>query len=334
MQNVSLKPYNTFGIEVKSRYFVECSHIHDLCDAVHFAKKNKLQVLILGGGSNILFTKDFEGMVVRITLKGVQIVKYNEDFVWVKAQAGENWNSLVEYTVAQNWGGIENLTLIPGTVGAAPIQNIGAYGVELQESFETLEAFHLDTGEVHQFDKKDCKFGYRESVFKNKYKNQYAIIAVTLKLSKKPVLNYSYADVQKYLEKHHIEPSVKSISEAVRQIRIEKLPDPAHIGNAGSFFKNPYISKKHYEYLKKNYPLLPAYAINENTYKLPAAWLIEQAGWKGYQEGNAGVHSKQPLVLINKGNAKGIEIWQLAQKIQRSVAEKFNIMLQPEVNIY
>ncbi|MCS6796513.1 MAG: UDP-N-acetylmuramate dehydrogenase [Raineya sp.] len=333
-ENISLKPYNTFGIKVQARYFVECFHIHDICDAIAFQKENKLPLLILGGGSNILFTKDFEGLVLKISLFGKKIIKEDENHLWLKVQAGENWNELVEYCVANNWGGIENLTLIPGTVGAAPMQNIGAYGVELQEVFECLEAFHIATGEIHRFDKKDCKFGYRESVFKNELKNQYIILAVTLKLFKNPILNYSYADVQKFLSEHHITPSVQSISEAVRQIRLAKLPNPAEIGNAGSFFKNPYVSKKHYEYLKRDYPNMPAYTLDENTYKVPAAWLIEQAGWKGYQEGDAGVHHKQPLVLINKGNAKGHEIWQLAQKIKKNVEAKFGVTLQTEVNIY
>ncbi|PKQ69934.1 UDP-N-acetylmuramate dehydrogenase [Raineya orbicola] len=334
LENVSLKSYNTFAIDVKARYFVECWHIHEICDAVHWQKTNNLPLLILGGGSNVLFTQDFEGIVLKVSLLGKEIIREDSENVWLKVQAGENWNTLVEYCVANNWGGIENLTLIPGTVGAAPMQNIGAYGVELQDVFEYLEAFHLATGEVHRFDKKHCEFGYRESVFKNKFKNQYIILSVVLRLSKKHKLHFSYADVEKFLKEHRIEPSIKSISEAVRKIRTEKLPNPAEIGNAGSFFKNPYISKMHYEYLKRDYPNLPAYPLDENTYKVPAAWLIEQAGWKGYHEGNAGVHHRQALVLINKGNAQGKEIWELAQKIKKSIEDKFGIVLQTEVNIY
>ncbi len=334
LENVSLKSFNTFGIDVKARYFVECWHIHEICDAVHWQKTNNLPLLILGGGSNVLFTQDFEGLVLKISLLGKEVIREDEENIWLKVQAGENWNTLVEYCVARSWGGIENLTLIPGTVGAAPMQNIGAYGVELQEVFEYLEAFDIASGTIYRFDKKDCKFGYRESIFKNELKNRFIILAVVLRLSKKPTLNFSYADVEKFLKERHMEPSIQSISEAVRQIRTEKLPNPAEIGNAGSFFKNPYISKMHYEYLKRDYPSLPAYPLDENTYKVPAAWLIEQAGWKCYHEGNAGVHHRQALVLINKGNAQGKEIWQLAQKIKKSVEDKFGIVLQTEVNIY
>lgn len=331
--NFSLKPFHTFHVNVTTLFFADFQNISDLIEAIEFQKKHHLQLFILGGGSNVLFTQNYEGIILKNSLKGKKILNEDENYVWLEIQSGENWHELVSYCVDNQWNGIENLALIPGTVGAAPIQNIGAYGVELKESFHSLEAFHIPSHEIHTFYLHDCQFGYRDSVFKRNYKNQYVILSVTLKLNKKPILNYSYADVQKYLEKNQLEPSIRTIFEAVIFIRKEKLPDPNFIGNAGSFFKNPYIPMNHYSKLKTEFPNLPSYPVNENTVKVPAAWLIEQCGWKGYKEKEYGVHHKQPLVLVNYGNAKGIEIYELAKKIMHSVKERFDIILEPEVNI-
>jgi len=333
-ENVSLKNYHTFGIDVKARYLIHCSHIHDICDAIHFQKQQNRPLLILGGGSNLLFTKDFEGLVLKVNLLGKEKIQEIGDYVWVRAAAGENWHDFVQYCIANNWGGLENLSLIPGTVGAAPMQNIGAYGVEIKETFAYLDAYHIASGQIHRFGNAECKFGYRESIFKNELKNQYIILAVVFKLSKKPKLNFSYGDIQNVLKNKNQVPSIANISEAVIEIRKSKLPNPAEIGNAGSFFKNPFVAKTHLQELQKEYPSMPFYATEtEDTFKVPAAWLIEQCGWKGYREGDAGVHSRQALVLVNYGNAQGKEIADLSEKIKKSVQEKFGIALHTEVNI-
>ena len=333
-ENVSLKNHHTFGIDVKARYWVNCSHIHDICDAIDFQKKQNLPLLILGGGSNLLFTRDFEGVVLKINLLGKEKIQETDDFVWVKAYAGENWHNFVEYCIQNGWGGVENLSLIPGTVGAAPMQNIGAYGAEIKDTFSYLDAYHIATGQIHRFGNAECRFGYRESIFKNEVKGQYVIVSVVFKLAKKPHLNFSYGDIQATLNKKNIAPSIASISEAVIEIRQSKLPNPAEIGNAGSFFKNPYISKNQLEELKTHYPLLPSYPTqDENCVKVPAGWLIEHCGWKGYRQGDAGVHSKQALVLVNYGKAQGKEIYDLSEKIKKSVEEKFGVVLHTEVNI-
>lgn len=333
-ENVSLKHYHTFGIDVKARYLIHCSHIHDICDAIRFQQNQHLPLLVLGGGSNLLFTKDFEGVVIKINLLGKEKLVETETHVWIKAAAGENWHEFVQYCIRNNWGGLENLSLIPGTVGAAPMQNIGAYGVELKEVFSYLDAYHIATGQIHRFGNAECKFGYRESIFKNEVKNQYVIVSVVFKLSKIPRLNFSYGDIQAILQKNNTSPSIASISEAVMEIRRSKLPNPAEIGNAGSFFKNPYLEKSQFLELKKRFPTMPSYPTQDETLvKVPAAWLIEHCGWKGYREGEAGVHHKQALVLVNYGNAKGEEIAHLSEKIKQSVAEKFGITLHTEVNI-
>jgi len=332
-EHISLKPYHTFGIEVKAKFFTEIYHISDLKEALVFQKQQSLELLILGGGSNLLFTKDFDGLVVKVGLKGKEKIKEDEHFVWVKIAAGENWHEFVLFCIENNWGGVENLSLIPGTVGAAPMQNIGAYGTEIKETFESLEAYHLKSGEMHQFTKEQCKFGYRESIFKNEVKGEYLITSVIFKLSKKHQLNFSYGDIQQILAKENTEPSIQNISQAVIEIRSSKLPNPSEIGNAGSFFKNPFVEKKHFEKLKSLYPQIPMYPVDENLVKVPAGWLIEQCGWKGYKEEDAGVHAKQALVLVNYGNATGEEIKDLSEKIKKSVFEKFEIHLHTEVNI-
>ncbi len=295
------------------------------------------EFLILGGGSNVLLSRDYPGLVIRNNIKGREIVAENEDEVLLKVYSGENWHELVIYCVDRNWGGIENLSLIPGTVGAAPMQNIGAYGVELEQVFHSLEALDLHSFELKAFNKHACAFGYRESVFKKQLKGRYFIYSVTLKLSKKPVINASYGDILALLESQGLNADtagIKDVSEAVIQIRQSKLPDPKELGNSGSFFKNPVIKTDQFISLKKEFPEIKGYDQPESgLVKVPAAWLIEQCGWKGKRIGNTGSHVKQALVLVNYGDAKGQEIWQLAMDIIQSVKLKFGIELEPEVNI-
>jgi UDP-N-acetylmuramate dehydrogenase len=331
--NVSLKPYNTFGIDATARYLIEVENEEDIQTLLQLPNTHSLPMLILGGGSNLLLTQDFNGLVVKINLKGISLVKEDQEYVWVRAGAGESWHNFVMYCVEKGWAGIENLSLIPGTVGAAPMQNIGAYGVEIKDTFDRLEAVHVATGEKHIFNNADCHFGYRNSIFKNEAKGQYIISSVQFKLAKKPTFHVSYGDIQNTLEQMGVkELSIKSVSEAVIKIRRSKLPDPAEIGNAGSFFKNPEIPSSQYETLKTQYPMIPGYVINETTVKVPAGWLIEQNGWKGKRIGSIGVHTRQALVLVNYGGGKGAEIQQLARKIQESVEEQFGIRLYTEVN--
>ncbi len=333
-ENISLKQFNTFGIEAKAHYFVEVNNKTELREALYDTSFHMTKRLILGGGSNVLFTKDFDGVVIKVNIKGIKKIKENADYVWLKAGAGENWHDLVLYSIENNLGGIENLSLIPGSVGAAPLQNIGAYGVELKETIHEVKALNIPTTEVHVFDKSDCQFGYRESIFKNEAKDKYVILSITLKLAKKPKFHVEYGAIKDVLAERGItDLSVKAISDAVISIRQSKLPNPATIGNAGSFFKNPEISINLFEKLKVEYPEIPSYPINENNVKVPAGWLIEKAGWKGYKEGNIGVHAKQALVLVNFGNGTGMQIKILSEKIQRSIFEKFGIKLQTEVNI-
>ena len=331
--NVSLQSYNTFGIDVTAKYMVEATDESAIQTMLQLADLQALPKLILGGGSNMLFTQDFDGLVVKIGIKGIEILNETDDYVWLKVGAGEKWHDLVLHCVAKNYAGLENLSLIPGTVGAAPIQNIGAYGVELKESFVELEAIDLKTGEKKVFSKTDCRFGYRDSVFKHEAKGQYVISSVTFLLHKKPSYKIEYGDIQKTLEAAGIkELSIKAVSDAVIKIRGLKLPNPTEIGNAGSFFKNPEITQNLFDKLKTNYPEIPGYPAQKGFVKVPAAWLIEQCGWKGKRLGNIGVHAKQALVLVNYGNGRGIEIRQLAEKIIESVLEKFGVRLSPEVN--
>lgn len=332
--NVSLKPYNTFGIDVAARYLVEADNEQDIDTLFQLPDFDKLPKLVLGGGSNLLFTQDFNGVVIKINIKGIEIIKEDTESVWLQVGAGENWHEFVSYCVEKGWGGIENLSLIPGTVGAAPIQNIGAYGVELSTTCEQVAAIALADGQQRVFAREECRFGYRDSIFKNEVKGQYIITGVRFKLSKNPVLQTSYGDVQKVLDQANVKtPTLKTVSEAIIKIRRSKLPDPAEIGNAGSFFKNPEVSLSVFERLKAQYPDLPSYEIDAQTRKIPAAWLIEQCGWKGKRTGNTGVHTRQALVLVNYGNARGEEIRQLSEKIKASVQEQFGVQLQTEVNI-
>lgn len=329
--DVSLKTFNTFGIDVRSRHYAEADSVEALQSLLNTPISKNNPHLILGGGSNVLFTKDFDGLTIRVRIPKIQIVREDSDHVWIQIGAGENWHQIVKYCVEQNWGGIENLALIPGTVGAAPIQNIGAYGVELKDIFEELLALRINDSSSHTFKNTDCKFGYRDSIFKSSHKNQFIICSIVLRLDKNPRFHLSYGALTEKLG--DAKPNLQSIMSAVIQIRCSKLPNPQEIGNAGSFFKNPEISTEAFNLLIKEYPDLPHYPLDSNRVKIPAGWLIEQCGWKGKRFGNIGVYPKQALVLVNYGQATGMEIKLLAEQIQASVYEKFSINLDTEVNI-
>ena len=329
----SLLPYNTFRIDVKARYFSTFSNTDELLELT--TRDSRLTTLILGGGSNILFTKDHDGAILKNEIKGIELQHEDADHVYVKVGAGENWHQFVLHCIDHNWAGVENLSLIPGNVGASPIQNIGAYGVELDDVFWSLEAFHLSEKKIHTFTATDCGFGYRDSVFKNKYKDEFAILSVTFQLKKKPTYHISYGAITEELERMGVKDlSIKAISQAVINIRSSKLPDPQKIANAGSFFKNPEVSTEKYEALKSEFPNIVAYPLVKETVKLAAGWMIEQCGWKGYRKGDAGCHAKQALVLVNYGNATGKEIYDLSEEILQSVKEKFGVLLEREVNIF
>lgn len=328
-----LKDLNTFGINVNSRYFVSISSVEQLKKVLvtDIARNNSL--LIMGGGSNILFTRKYPGLIILNQIKGIEITDETNDSALISAGGGEVWHDLVNFALSQNLGGIENLSLIPGSVGAAPIQNIGAYGVELKEVMESLSTIELATGEERTFNNTECDFGYRNSVFKKELRDKYLITNVRLRLSKQPKLNTSYGAINSLLEEKGIDnPGIADVSNAVIEIRQSKLPDPAKLGNAGSFFKNPVVDKIDFEGLKLNFSGIPGY-INANAVKIPAAWLIEQCGWKGKRFGAVGVHDKQPLVLVNYGNGTGEELKNLAEDIKTSVADKFGIKLEAEPRI-
>ena len=336
-QNVSLKQYNTFGIDVVAKYFSIFNNVDELAEILN-DKTFKLQPstinLVLGGGSNLLFTKNYDGLVLKNDLKGIAKIHEDEDHIYVKAAAGENWHQFVLYCIENNYAGVENLSLIPGNVGASPMQNIGAYGVEVKDIFYELTAYHIADKKLVTFNLVDCAFGYRESVFKNKYKGQFVITDVTYKLNKKPSFNTSYGAIEQELEKMQIiNPGIKDISDAVISIRKSKLPDPAVVGNAGSFFKNPEIETEKFISLKEKFPELVGYALPNEKTKLAAGWLIEQCGWKGFRKGDAGCHAKQALVLVNYGNASGDQIYNLSEDILQSVQLKFGVTLEREVNI-
>lgn len=332
-KNISLKSYNTFGIDATAAYFTEIRTVAELQQLLTHSIYKAMPKLILGGGSNLLFTQDFDGLVIKIAIEGIERINEDAQHVYVQAGAGVVWHQLVMYCIEHAYAGIENLSLIPGTVGAAPMQNIGAYGVEIKEIFDRLEAVHIDTGNIRVFTNEECQFGYRESIFKKELKGQYVITRVTFRLGKVPAFNTSYGAIQDTLKQMNVENlTLRSVSDAVIYIRRSKLPDPAEIGNAGSFFKNPEIPTKQYENLKIHYPQMPGYVTSDKTVKVPAGWLIEQSGWKGKRLGDTGVHKHQALVLVNYGNAKGNEIKALAEEVQKSVLAKFDIQLQPEVN--
>jgi UDP-N-acetylmuramate dehydrogenase len=332
-ENISLKNYNTFGIDVKARFFVEITGLVQLQKVLELKAYPKK--FIISGGSNMLLTKDIDALVMHIGLKGITVVEEDEQSVEVKVMAGENWHELVLWSLEKGYGGLENLSLIPGNVGTAPIQNIGAYGVELKDVFVSCAAMDVKTGELEGFDNEACAFGYRDSIFKNEAKDKYIITSVVLKLTKKDhVLHTGYGSIENELkEKGIVHPTIQDISEAVIAIRRSKLPDPKEIGNSGSFFKNPVISKKAFDRFIKKHPEAPFYEVDDNEFKIPAGWLVEQCGFKGKRFGDAGVHDKQALVLVNHGNATGQEILDLSKKIQEEVHKQFKIKIQPEVNI-
>lgn len=334
-ENVQLKPFNTFGIRANARHYVSVQAVDDLFELQQTDLFKHESRLILGGGSNVLLTHDFNGLVIHNNLKGIQSIHETDEAITLKVASGEVWHPFVMHCVERNWGGVENLSLIPGTMGAAPMQNIGAYGVEVQEVIDQVEGIELLNGSTQVYSKSDCRFGYRESVFKQELKEKIFISSVTLTLTKKNhLLRTGYGAIQDTLrEMNVVDPTIQSISKAVIHIRSKKLPDPGVIGNAGSFFKNPTIIQQHYDSLKQTWPEIPGYTSVNQTVKVPAAWLIEQCGWKGKRVGNAGVHQHQPLVMVNYNNATGEEILSLAMQVRASVQEKFDITLTPEVNI-
>lgn len=334
-ENISLKNYNTFGVEAKAHYFVEVHDLHELKYATEFAKINHIKILFLGGGSNLLFTQDFDGLVIKLNLKGNSEENLDENHVLVSAKAGENWHEFVLYTLSKNYGGLENLSLIPGNVGTCPIQNIGAYGTEIKDHFVSCKALNLETSEIEELLLEDCKFGYRDSIFKTSAKGKYVIVEVTFKLTtQNHLIKTEYGAISTELKSLGIEnPTIQEVSKAVINIRQSKLPNPAEIGNAGSFFKNPSIPLAQFENLKEKFPEIQGYA-NGNFVKVPAGWLIENAGWKGKQIGNVASHKLQALVIINAtGNASGKEIYDFSTQIIDSVKEKYGIELEREVNI-
>lgn len=334
-QHISLKPFNTFGLDVKAENFTEVASLEEIQTFLNEPLWREQELLILGGGSNVLFTKDVHGVVMLNRIGGIGIVREDEAAVWVKAGAGVVWHELVMWCIERGWGGIENLSLIPGSVGAGPMQNIGAYGVELKDVFYELEAMKLDDLTVHTFSNASCRFGYRESVFKRELRNKFFIISVTFKLSKSAQLNTSYGAISAELQRMGVqEPGIRDVSNAVINIRRSKLPDPTLLGNAGSFFKNPEVDEQVFSALKATYPNVVGYPTSPGRVKLAAGWLIEQCGWKGRVVGHTGSHKDQALVLVNYGGATGKEIWQLALDIKSSVLEKFGVNIEPEVNVY
>lgn len=337
-ENISIKEYNTFGISVVAKYFSDFKTVNELSELLEFDQREtqneKRETLILGGGSNILFTKDFDGLVLKNELHGIKEIKEDAHHVYVQVGAGENWHQFVLHCIKKDWAGVENLSLIPGNVGASPMQNIGAYGVEIKDVFYSLEAYHIKDKKIVNFSLNDCEFGYRESVFKRKYKDQFVITSVTYRLNKIPKYNISYGAIEQELAKMSVKDlSLQSVLQAVINIRSSKLPNPAEIGNAGSFFKNPEIGSHEFHELTRIFPEIVGYNLPNGNVKLAAGWLIEQAGWKGYRKGDAGCHEKQALVLVNYGNAKGSEIYNLSEEILQSVKEKFRVGLEREVNI-
>ncbi|KDN54337.1 UDP-N-acetylmuramate dehydrogenase [Flavobacterium seoulense] len=333
LNNFSLKNYNTFGIEAKAKQFVAVHSVSELKTILEQHPSEKK--FILGGGSNMLLTQDIDALVIHIDLKGKKIIKEDEDFVWVEAQAGENWHEFVLWNIDQNFGGLENMSLIPGNVGTTPVQNIGAYGTEIKDTFVSCDAINIKTQEIKTFTNAECNFGYRESVFKHEVKDQYIITSVVFKLTKhNHKINTSYGDILAELEKNNIKtPGLKDVSNAVIAIRQSKLPDPKELGNSGSFFKNPIVLKTDFEKIQQKFPEIKYYEVSATEVKVPAGWLIEQAGFKGKRFGDAGVHKNQALVLVNYGKATGQEILAVSKDIQKTVFETFGIQIEAEVNV-
>lgn len=328
----NIAPYTTFGISAKAKGIFTFSNTSELSDLL--AKCKDSEYMILGGGSNVLFTSDYNGYILKNEIKGIRLISEDTNSVIIQSGAGEVWHDFVMHCLENNWGGIENLSLIPGSVGASPMQNIGAYGVEIKDVFNSLDAYEISTGEIHTFSLEDCKFGYRESVFKRDLKGQYVITHVRFKLEKNSKVNTKYGIIEQQLATMGVsDPTIKDVSNAVIAIRQSKLPDPKEIGNAGSFFKNPVIDSSLFKRIKESYPDIPNYPAPDDQVKLAAGWLIEQAGWKGYTEGEFGVHKKQALVLVNYGAAHGEDVFALSEKIINDIYSKFNITLEREVNI-
>lgn len=333
LTDYSLKKYNTFGIEAKAKQFVA---VHNLAELKTVLIENKSQEkFILGGGSNMLLTKNIDALVIHIDFKGIKIIEENDDSVWVESQAGENWHEFVLWTLEQNYGGLENMSLIPGNVGTTPVQNIGAYGTEIKDTFVSCDAIEIENQQIKTFNAAECNFGYRESVFKNELKNRYVITSVVFKLTKhKHKINTSYGDILAELAKNNIEkPNLKDISNAVIAIRKSKLPDPKELGNSGSFFKNPILLKSDFEKIQHKFPEMKYFEISKTQVKVPAGWLIEQAGFKGKRFGDAGIHKNQALVLVNYGNATGQEILEVSKNIQETIFKIFGIHIEAEVNV-
>lgn len=332
-ENYNLKQYNTFGIEVKSRYFVEADREEDLLEFVASYEWEPHKILILGGGSNFLFTEDFEGTVFYPAMKGIEIIEENAEAVLVRVGAGEEWDDFVAWAVKHGYGGVENLSLIPGHVGASPVQNVGAYGMEAGDTIYKVEAINLEKAEQVCIDAADCQFAYRDSIFKRAWKNQYIITRVVFRLLKVPQFRLEYGSVRNELEQMGEGVSLSTIRQAIIRIRNEKLPDVKVLPNAGSFFKNPVVARTIVENLLKQYPDMPVYNVDEKSSKLAAGWMIEQCGWKGKTIGHAGVHTKQALVLVNHGGADGTEVSRLANEIKKSVFMKFGVLIEPEVYV-
>ncbi len=333
-ENYSLRQHNTFGMEVSAAYFIPVTSIPALQEGLDWIKSKRLDSMILGGGSNVLFTKNPAGAVVHNRLKGIEKIAEDEKHVYIRVGGGEIWHQFVLYCLEQNLAGVENLALIPGSVGASPMQNIGAYGVELREVFQELTAVHRHSLEEIVFSERDCGFGYRDSVFKNKYRNEFVITSVSFRVNKQARFRIEYGAIRQELEKAGVqEPTLKAVADAVIAIRSSKLPDPARIGNAGSFFKNPSVGREKFLELKKYFPGIVGYDNADGTMKLAAGWMIEQCGLKGYRKGDAGVHDQQALVLVNHGNATGAAILEVKNLVMDSVKEKFDVELVPEVNI-
>jgi UDP-N-acetylmuramate dehydrogenase len=331
-QNISLKPFNTFGIDSRAAFFAAFSSVEALDALINHNPASER--LILGGGSNLLFTGNYNGLVLKNEISGIEQVNEDDEFVYLKAGAGENWHRFVQYCIKAQLGGVENLALIPGNIGAGPMQNIGAYGVEMKDVFHELEAWHLDEHTLVKFGLHDCAFGYRESVFKQKFRGQFAILTVTCRLRKKPQYNIGYGAIADELTRAGVqELSPAAVADAVIRIRQSKLPDPAMVGNAGSFFKNPQVSVAKFNALQQAHPGIVGYPQRDDTVKLAAGWLIEQCGWKGYRKGDAGCHAKQALVLVNYGHANGNDIYALSEAILQSVQASFGVLLEREVNI-
>jgi UDP-N-acetylmuramate dehydrogenase len=332
-EHKSLKDYNTFNIKATARYFSSIGSIEDLKLALQ--SNIHPDIFILGGGSNMLLTKNIEALVLHINLKGIKIISEDRNSVVLNVMAGENWHEFVQYCIKNSYGGVENLSLIPGNVGTAPIQNIGAYGVELKDVFLDCNTLSIADQSEKKFTKEECKFAYRNSIFKHQKKGKYIITNVTFKLTKNNHRTIiEYGSIKQELENSNIHhPSIKDISEVIIKIRESKLPNPNEIGNSGSFFKNPTIDNIEFEKFYKNFPTAPFYKLSEFEYKIPAGWLIEKSGFKGQRDGDAGVHKNQALVLVNHGNASGKEILELAEKIQTKVKQDFGILIEPEVNI-